>query len=347
MNINMHLVLKTLLFTLENGKNLSSGLELLSRTSKTKKERKIYANIYKELKDGSTFSKALIKYKLGSSDISQFIALAEESRDFKKSLKKIIQYLEVKDEFERESNDKITLPFIYFSFAAMIVIGVTFFGVPYQMQRAKEYSPEIIAMIKEHLNMAQFMTDLLFFSLTFVAGYFIVLMIALFSNSNTSQMLAKEIGLKLPFISKIIKRFEKFMLFSMLGEMLKSGISYQKAILSAIDTTTISSYKKAFKNSLDSIKNSGKFIFHKSLYDETEQELMLGVGSSSQIGSVMLEISNRARTDALKLSTAFFRMITILSILLMAFAVFIEFFTIVLTQMIIQKGLIDLSKGLN
>ena len=38
-------------------------------------------------------------------------------------------------------------------------------------------------------------------------------------------------------------------------------------------------------------------------------------------------------------------MITLLSILLMAFAVFIEFYTVVLTQILIQKGLIDAARG--
>jgi hypothetical protein len=72
---------------------------------------------------------------------------------------------------------------------------------------------------------------------------------------------------------------------------------------------------------------------------------LLGAGSSSQIGLVMSEISSRAKTDALKLSTKFFRLITVISIFLMAFAVFIEFYTVVLTQIMIQKGLIDLTRG--
>ncbi len=43
------------------------------------------------------------------------------------------------------------------------------------------------------------------------------------------------------------------------------------------------------------------------------------------------------------LTTKFFRIITLMSIFLMAFSVFIEFYTIVLTQILIQKGMIDLN----
>ena len=70
-------------------------------------------------------------------------------------------------------------------------------------------------------------------------------MIALFSKSYTIQLVAKEIGLVLPFVSSIIKKFEKFMLFSLLGEMLQGGISYKQALVSTIEVTTIGKFKKA------------------------------------------------------------------------------------------------------
>lgn len=338
-------MLKTLHFTLQNGKNLSSGMHLLATTAKTKKERATYMKIHNDLKDGSTFSEALRNSRVGSLDILQFIKMAEHGVSFKAALSKIINYLEVKDEFERESNDKTTLPFIYLTIASLIVIGIKFFAVPYQVDRASEYSKEIIALIGNHLQIAQLMSDALFILLVIVASYFFILLTAMFSHSFITQGVAKNIGLVLPFTSSIIVKFEKFILFSMLGEMLKSGISFKKAVNSAIDTASVIKFKMALRETLDSIKNDGKFIFHSSLYDDIEKGLLLGAGSSSQIGLVMSEISSRAKTDALKLSTKFFRLITVISIFLMAFAVFIEFYTVVLTQIMIQKGLIDLTRG--
>lgn len=345
MKINLYTMLKTLHFTLQNGKSLSSGMHLLATTAKTKKERTTYMKIHNDLKDGSTFSEALRKNRVGSLDILQFIKMAEHGVSFKTALSKIINYLEVKDEFERESNDKTTLPFIYFSLASLIVIGIKFFAVPYQVERASEYSKEIIALIGNHLQIAQLMSDALFILLVIVASYFFILLTALFSHSFITQGVAKNIGLILPLTSSIIVKFEKFILFSMLGEMLQSGISFKKAVNSAIETASVTKFKKALRETLESIKNDGRFIFHSSLYDDIEKGLLVGAGSSSQIGLVMSEISSRARTDALKLSTKFFRLITVISIFLMAFAVFIEFYTVVLTQIMIQKGLIDLTRG--
>jgi len=338
-------MLKTLLFTLKNGKNISSGMKLLANTAKTKKEKKLYLNIYDEIKEGSSFSQALRKNNIGSLDVIQFISMAEQGVSFQAALEKIINYLEVKEKFQRDSSEKTSLPFIYFSIASLIVLGVKFIGVPYEMARTQEYSLEVKEMVGHHLEIAQWMTDSLFFSLILVASYFMILMIALFSQSRTVQAASKEFALILPFTSAIILKFEKFMLFSMLGEMLVSGISFKKTVTSAIKTTTVSKYKKALQESLNSIKHDGKFILHDTLYDEVEKGLLTGVGSSSQVGSVMLEMSDRARADALRFSSNFFRMITLMSILLMAYAVFIEFYTVVLTQILIQKGLIDMTRG--
>lgn len=337
-------MLKTLHFTIKNGKSISSAMNLLATTAKTKQEKKIYTKIYDDVKDGYTLSKALLQHKIASLDIINFINMAEKGTNFRLSLEKILHYIEVKDEFERESNAKTTLPVIYFSLASLIVLGLKFFAVPYQMAEVAGYHKMVKDLVADHLHLAQVMTDTLFIALVIVASYFFILLAALFSQSRTVQLISKQLSLIFPFTSSIVMKFEKFMLFSMLGEMLQSGISYQKSMTSAISTTTVNKFKKAIKSTLDTIKYDGKFTLHPDLYDDLEQGLLAGVGTSKQIGSVMLEISDRSRTDALKESTSFFRLITVLSIILMAFAVFIEYYTVVLTQLIIQKGMLDATR---
>jgi len=344
MKINIYTMLKTLNFTIQNGRSISNAMKLLSKSAKTRKERKIYIKIYDDIKDGYSLSQALSKHKIGSLDTIQFISMAEKGVSFRIALEKIIHYLEVKDEFERQANDKTSLPTIYFSVATLVVLGVKFIAVPYQMAKADEYNQIVKDLVANHLYIAQIMTDILFFSLLFFAAYFAVLLISLFSQSRAMQNLSKQIALMLPLSSTIVMKFEKFMLFSMLGEMLQSGISYKNVITSAIETTTVKKFKKALQSTLNNIKYNGKLTLHSSLYDNIEKELLTGVGSSHQIGKVMIEISDRARTDALRLSTKFFRIVTLVSIFLLSFAVFIEFYTIILTQIIIQKGMIDAAR---
>jgi len=344
--IQINNMLKTLAFTLENGKSLSSALDLLSRTTSGKNEKKVYASIYNDVKEGVAFSQSLKKHKVGSIDTIQFISMAEKGLNFKESLKNIIDYIEVKETFERDTSEKTTLPFLYFVLAVVVVIGVKFFAIPYQMEKTMDgYPEEIMDLIVNHLNIAQIMTDVLFVLTLVIALYLILLIVALFGKSTVTQAIAKSINLNLPFSSRIIKKFEKFMIFSMAGKMLQSGISYKFVINATMQTTTIKSFKFAFQNTLETIKNNGKFVFSSVLYDDLEKELLVGVGSSRQIGLVMTEISERAKADALKLTINFFRMITGLAMFLLAFAVFVEFWTVVLTQILIEKGLIEMQKA--
>jgi len=344
MKINIYAMLKTLLFSIENGKNITSGIELLAKNTQSKKERKVYNNIANDLREGTTFSKSLEKYNIGSIDVVNFIAMAEKGVSLKIALTKVLNYLRIKDEFHRESNEKISLPFIYFSLAALVIVGVKFIAVPMQIKAAAEYSKEIIALISDHLDLAVLMTNVLFAALLLIFGYFMTTLIALFGEGRGLQKVSKMIALKLPFTNKIVIKFEKFIVFGMLGEMLQSGIPYKKAIKSAIETTNISHIKKAFQENLDTIRTEGRFVLHSKLFDGIEHDLLAGVGSSHQIGMILSEISKRAREDALFLATKFFRAIIFASILLMTFAVFIEFYTVVLTQILIQKGLIDMVK---
>ncbi len=346
MKINIYTMLKTLLFTMQNGKNISNGVQVLVNSSKNSKEKKLYTKIYNDIKDGVSLSDAINRQKISPKDITSFIAMAEKGVNFKTSLEKIVNYIEVKENFKMESNDKTSLPITYFFIASIIVLGIKFFAVPMQIERSLSYSPEIIALIKNHLFYAQIMTDILFLSLLFFGGYFLILLIALFDKSYNIQNAARKVALFMPFSSSIVIKFEKFALFSMLSQMLQSGIPLKKAFIAALNTTTVSKFKEAMIDTLKNIKTNGQLIYHPYLYDDMERELLVGAGSTKQLGSIMHEISLRAKKDAMSLSTKFFRSITLVSILLMAFAVFIEFYTVVLTQIIIQKGIIDATKGM-
>jgi len=345
MKIDTYTMLKTLLFTMQNGKSISSGMQILCNSAKTKKEKKVYTKIYNDIKDGISFSQALSKQKITSKDIVEFISIAEKGINFKSSLEKIVHYLDVKETFKRESSDKTSLPITYFFIASLVVLGIKFIAVPMQIERSLQYPTEIVNIISNHLAIAQLLTNILFGFLIFFAGYFLTLLIALFDKSYTIQNATKQIAVFLPFASIIVVKFEKFALFNLLSEMLKSGITYKDALHSAINATTIKKFKIAMRQTLKHIKQDGKFIFHPYLYEDIERQLLVGAGSTRQIASVMQEISLKAKGEAMELSTKFFRLITVISILLMAFAVFIEFYTVVLTQIIIQKGMIDVAKG--
>ncbi|MDP3300777.1 MAG: type II secretion system F family protein [Sulfuricurvum sp.] len=334
-------LLKTLQLSLENGKSLTNALMLMQGISKDKSEQRTYGQITKAIQEGASFSKSIEKYLSPSLDIIQFISMAEKGGSFVKTLKSVVNYLEIKNKFYQESNDKITLPMIYFILTSVIVIGIRFFSIPLHLKEAATYDPKIQAVIADHLQTAQNLSDLLFGLLIIFAIYFFIVMIALFNFSGILQGLAKQYASGLPLSSKIIRYFEKFMLLSLLSEMLKNGVSLKISFKAAATSTLVSSISKQFNTVLERLSRGEKHFWEIDFFDPIEQTLLAGAGNVTQLGDMLGQFSDRSRLDALASATSFFRIITIIAILLLAFAVFIEFFTIVLTQVLIQQEFIN------
>jgi type II secretory pathway component PulF len=334
-------LLKTLQLSLENGKSLTNALALLQNTTKNKDERAAYGNITRSIQEGASFSGAVEKYVSPSPDIVQFVSMAEKGGSFVKTLKSVVSYLEIKNKFHQESNDKIALPLIYFALTAIIIIFVRFFAVPFHLSEAKTYDPKIYAVITEHLNMAEVLSNVLFGGLLLFSAYFFIVMIALFSYTGVVQGLAKRTASRLPMASKIIEYFEKFILLSLLSEMLKNGVSLKTALQTAANSTLVPKIAKQFHGILTQVSRGEKNFWIIPFFEDIEQQLLTSAGSITQLSDMMGQFAERARISALTMATKFFRVITIMAIFLLAFAVFVEFFTIVLTQVLIQQEVIN------
>lgn len=337
--------LQTLHLSLQSGKSLSEALRLMEHLPTSTEEKKIYSSVRRDVQRGVPFSEAYGRHLLAPNDIVQFVAMAEKGGSFRRMLQKVVHYLELKERFYQESSDKIGLPTIYFLLSTLIVLFVRFYAIPHHIDESLQYDKQIQVLIADHLLMAQWMGDILFGLLLMSALFFLSVLSALFAQKRTLQMIAKPLALMFPVSSKMMKQFEKFILFTLLGEMLQNGISFKKAIQSAHNSTDIQSYKKSFETIEESIHRGERQWWSVSLFEEIERRLLFGAGSMAQVGEVMVQLAEKARTQALLQAGKFFRLISVISILLMAFAVFVEFFTVVLTQVLIQKGIINAVEG--
>ena len=334
-------LLKTLHLSLENGKSITNALMLMESISKDKSEQRIYAQITKAIQEGASFSKSIDKYLSPSPDIVQFISMAEKGGSFIKTLKSVVNYLEIKNKFYNESNDKIALPMIYFILTSIVVIGIRFFSIPFYIQEASTYDPKIQVVIADHLHTAQTLSDVLFGSLLLFTLYFTIVMVALFNYTGLLQGLAKQYASMLPVSSKIIGYFEKFMLLSLLSEMLKNGVSLKVSFKAAAVSTLVPSISRQFNTVLERLSRGEKNFWEIDFFESIEQSLLSGAGNIAQLGDMLGQFSDRSRMSALAAASSFFRIITIMAILLLAFAVFVEFFTIVLTQVLIKQEFIN------
>lgn len=345
MKANAVTFLKTLNLSLQSGKTFSEALRVVEDVASTEKERSSHASLRADIQRGVPFSEAFGRHMSAPEDIIQFVSMAEKGGSFRRLLAKVLEYLEAKEHFYQESSDKIVLPLIYVTLSALIVLFVRFFAIPLHISESLQYDPKIQQLIENHLQIAQWMGNGLFVMLLISALYFLITLSALFSQSKFIQGWAKPLALVLPLSSKIIREFEKFMLLSLLGEMLQSGIPFRKAVQSASQSTNIVEFKEGFNRIEHSIVSGERQWWKSSFFDEVERRLLVGVGSMPQVGEVMVKLADHSRLKALASTGKFFRLMSVVSIMIMACAVFVEFFTVVLTQVLIQKGIISSVDG--
>ena len=338
-------MLKTVVFTLQNGKNLTAAMELLIQNAQKKREKRAYSNILKYLQEGRSFSQALDKYCVCSSEVVYFVSMAEKGTDFKKSLANVVKYIQTKENFQQESSDKLTVVMIYFFLAVIVVTVVYFIALPIQFQRAQGYSPEVLLLIESHLNVAKLLSNILLFLLMVTAFYFFTTTVSMFSKDRLFHSISSKVVYRLPFAKKIVLQFEKFIIFMMLSQMLHSGIGIKKALQATLQRGGSKKFQKGFDKMLGAISKEGVLALPKEVFDATEQSILQGVGSNRQMGESFAQIATRAKYEAMNLSKRFFRYITLMAVLLMAFAVFIEFYVVVLTQLLLQKGLVDMGNS--
>ncbi len=337
--------LKTLFLSLQSGKSVGEALKILEELPESGPERSAHAKIRRDVQRGESFSEAFGRHMDAPRDIVLFIGMAEKGGSFRGMLEKVLRYVEMKEKFHHESSDKIGLPLLYFFLSCLIVLFVRFYAIPNHIAESLQYDPQIQQLIADHLRIAEGMGNVLFAGLLLSAAYFLIVITALFSQRGFWQGIARALALAMPVSSKILGQFEKFVLFTLIGEMLKSGIPFRRAIQSGGESTDVERYRRGFQQIEERIVRGERQWWSGELFDEVERRLLMGTGSMTQVGDVLLQLADRARMSALLQSNRFFRIVSVLSIVLMAFAVFVEFFTVVLTQVLIQKGIINAVDG--
>jgi type II secretory pathway component PulF len=107
--------------------------------------------------------------------------------------------------------------------------------------------------------------------------------------------------------------------------MLKNGVSLKTALTTAANSTLVPRIEKQFKGILFPISRGEKNFWAIPFFEEIEQHFLAGAGTVTQLGDILAQFADRSRLNALTMATKFFRIVTIMAILLLAFAVLSNF----------------------
>jgi type II secretory pathway component PulF len=327
--------------SLSSGKSITFALNLIKNQSKSKFEKKRIDKAILQIKQGERISDALHENKIFDDDITSYIKIAESSSNFLKMLNQILQFLEEKNNFLSESKEKISMPIIYFILALVTIIGVKFYAIPQQIQQISSYSDKIKALVSEHLLEAHLIANTIFIIDILV---FMILIIFLYSIYGTKYFTKsiKFISLHIPFVAKVIFLFDKFFTLLFLGNILKGGIDIKKSVNIILRYTTNIKISKYFEEIIQKMKyGESKIFISNKIFTNFENDLVVSATNSEQLGDTFEKISKYAKSEAYSRFTSFFRFLTFFSIFILTATVFLEFYAIVVTQLIIQSNIIN------
>lgn len=338
--------LSTIANVLQNGRNITFALDILKDESNSYFEKKKLGKTIELIKSGLSISESLKQQKLISKELISYVQIAEKSPNMKDSFKNILSYLDDKNSFLKKSKEQIALPIIYFSLALFTVLTVKFYGIDFQLQEAEKYTGTIKAEITAHLFYADLFANLLF--LLQMAGMFFLFtfLYAIFGSSFNLQVISKIIISYTPILSQIIDYFDKFFIFSLLGQVLKSGQTLSKSLHITKNSISNIKIKHSIDTALEKIEYGDKrYLLDSGLFSKLQKGVFLGVNSTAQLGENLIKLGEYSKEDAYFNATKFFRFVTVFSITILAMTVFLEFYTVVMTQMIIQKSYLLESLG--
>ena len=287
--------LKQLGSLLKSGVNILSALELLALQKDSKNLRKLYFELYQEVYNGNSFSKALGKKpKEFPKLLVKMIEVGEMSGDLANMVMQMADYYEKQIEIANGIKGAIRMPLIYFIAAILIAVGMLLFVFPNITDLFASFGNATLPPI------TQFFLDVGLFFETYIIHIIIILSLTITSLVLLNKYYYKfhnlltKFLLKLPVIGKLIQMHNQIMIANALSQMLSNGVNPQQALKTIHSFLKNSIYKNIIKNTLYYIEDGRPFAkaFEESSYIDPIMAKMIATGEkTSDIPKLMKNLA--------------------------------------------------------
>lgn len=277
-------LLKQLGSLLNAGIKLISALELLSLQQENRNQRKLYFELYQQINNGLSFSKALSKRpKDFPSLLVQMVEVGELSGELGPTVIHMADYYENQLKVQTEIKGALRMPLIYLGAAIVISIGMLLFVFPNITGLFASFEgAELPAITQMFLNVGEFLKQyaLLIFGLLFV---FITTGVLLNKYVEKFHYGLTIISLNIPIFGNLIQMNNQIMIANALSQMLASGVNSMKALQTVKNVLKNVVYKDLMIKTLKYIEDGKPFsrAFEESNYIDPIMARMISTGEKT------------------------------------------------------------------
>ncbi len=283
--------LKQLGSLLNSGVNILSALELLALQKDSRNLRKLYFELYQEVYNGFSFSRALAKKpKEFPKLLVQMVEIGEMSGDLPKMILQMADYYDNQIKISRGIKGAVRMPIIYLGAAIAIAIGMLLFVFPNITGLFESFDDaELPGITQFFIDIGDFTANnaLIVFSIVIIVS---VILYCLNRFSKDAHYLFTVFGLKLPIIGKLMQMHNQIMIANALSQMLSNGINPLQSLKTIYSFLSNAVYKKIIEQTIHYVEDGLPFAraFSESSYIDPIMAKMISTGEqTSDIPNLM------------------------------------------------------------
>lgn len=276
--------LKQLGSLLNAGIKLISALELLSLQQENRNQRKVYFELFQQINNGLSFSKALSKRpKDFPSLLVQMIEVGEISGELGITVEKMAEYYETQLKVQTEIKGALRMPIIYLSAAIIISIGMLLFVFPNITGLFQSFEgaqlPGITLMF---LNVGEFLKS---YALIIFGSIFGLVLLTITLNKYVPQVhrALTLFTLNIPIFGSLIQMNNQIMIANALAQMLSNGVNSLKALQTVKNILSNEIYRELLAKTMKYIEDGKPFsrAFEESKYIDPIMARMMSTGEKT------------------------------------------------------------------
>lgn len=276
--------LKQLGSLLNAGVNILQSLELLSLQQESRFLRKVYFELYQEVYNGFSLSKALAKRpKEFPSLMVQMVEIGELSGNLAKMILDMADYYEKQMKTTSEIKGAIRMPLIYLGAAIAIAFGMILFVFPNMTALFSAFGDAKLPGITQFfLDAGDFLINysLIVFGLLGLLVIAIILLNKYVAKFHRALVL---IALNTPIFGNLIQMNNQVSIANSLSQMMASGINTIKALATVKSFTKNVIYKELLGKTISYIDDGLPFskAFSESDYIDPIMARMIATGEKT------------------------------------------------------------------
>jgi len=276
--------LKQLGSLLNAGVKLISALELLSLQQENRNQRKLYFELYQQINNGLSFSKALSKRpKDFPSLLVQMVEVGELSGDLGPTVVKMAEYYESQMKVSAEIKGALRMPLIYLTAAILISVGMLLFVFPNITGLFQSFEgAELPGITQMFLNVGEFLKQ---YALIIFGSVFILIIGFMMLNKYVEKVHygLTVMALNSPIFGSLIQMNNQIMIANALTQMLSNGVNSMKALQTVRGILSNVIYKELMAKTLKYIEDGKPFsrAFEESKYIDPIMARMISTGEKT------------------------------------------------------------------